>query len=184
MPARWLQLVPYKGQRVPKAHCCISIAEVKAHLGVPPQCAKLLLPTLWPPGCAAVVDGEIKNVSLSDYKGKYVILFWCVLLAIPCESVVLWRQQAIAGADRFRVGPATTAPWVIACLCGHSPMLECKHASLATLLCVRLASGLGLGSNNLVGKLSGDSHFSCSCRYPKGLFVLHDPALLRLAACP
>lgn len=25
---------------------------------------------------AAVVDGEIKNISLSDYKGKYVILFW------------------------------------------------------------------------------------------------------------
>ncbi len=25
---------------------------------------------------AAVVDGEIKNISLADYAGKYVILFW------------------------------------------------------------------------------------------------------------
>ncbi len=25
---------------------------------------------------AAVVDGEFKSISLSDYKGKYVILFW------------------------------------------------------------------------------------------------------------
>jgi hypothetical protein len=25
---------------------------------------------------AAVVDGEFKQVSLSDYAGKYVLLFW------------------------------------------------------------------------------------------------------------
>jgi hypothetical protein len=27
---------------------------------------------------AAVIDGEIRNISLSDYRGKYVVLFWCV----------------------------------------------------------------------------------------------------------
>ena len=26
--------------------------------------------------CRALVDGELKDVSLSDYKGKYVILFF------------------------------------------------------------------------------------------------------------
>jgi hypothetical protein len=30
------------------------------------------------PAAAAVIDGEIRNISLSDYRGKYVVLFWCV----------------------------------------------------------------------------------------------------------
>lgn len=33
-------------------------------------------PTHRPLSAAAIIDGEVKQVSLSDYKGKYVILFF------------------------------------------------------------------------------------------------------------
>ena len=47
--------------------------------------------------CAAVVDGEIKDISLSDYKGKYVILFW-----YPKDFTFVCPTEIIAFSDRAK----------------------------------------------------------------------------------
>lgn len=49
------------------------------------------------PLCAAVVDGEIKDVKLSDYKGKYVILFW-----YPKDFTFVCPTEIIAFSDRAK----------------------------------------------------------------------------------
>lgn len=46
---------------------------------------------------AAIVDGEIKNVSLEDYKGKYVILFW-----YPKDFTFVCPTEIIAFSDRAK----------------------------------------------------------------------------------
>ncbi|KAL6769544.1 PRX7 [Auxenochlorella protothecoides x Auxenochlorella symbiontica] len=45
----------------------------------------------------AVVDGEIKDISLSDYKGKYVILFW-----YPKDFTFVCPTEIIAFSDRAK----------------------------------------------------------------------------------
>lgn len=45
----------------------------------------------------AVVDGEIKTVSLADYKGKYVVLFW-----YPKDFTFVCPTEIIAFSDRAK----------------------------------------------------------------------------------
>ncbi|KFM28557.1 Peroxiredoxin-2 [Auxenochlorella protothecoides] len=49
------------------------------------------------PEFSAVVDGEIKDISLSDYKGKYVILFW-----YPKDFTFVCPTEIIAFSDRAK----------------------------------------------------------------------------------
>jgi hypothetical protein len=49
---------------------------------------------------AAVIDGEIRNISLSDYRGKYVVLFWCVIASISCVAAVV----ALVSTRASRIG--------------------------------------------------------------------------------
>lgn len=44
-----------------------------------------------------MVDGEIKDISLSDYKGKYVILFW-----YPKDFTFVCPTEIIAFSDRAK----------------------------------------------------------------------------------
>lgn len=46
---------------------------------------------------SAVVDGEIRDVSLSDYKGQYVILFW-----YPKDFTFVCPTEIIAFSDRAK----------------------------------------------------------------------------------
>eukprot|EP00775_Hariotina_reticulata_P012210 gene12210-12347_t len=45
----------------------------------------------------AVIDGEIRNISLSDYRGKYVVLFW-----YPKDFTFVCPTEIIAFSDRFK----------------------------------------------------------------------------------
>ncbi|KAI9322330.1 thioredoxin-like protein [Dichotomocladium elegans] len=45
----------------------------------------------------AVVDGEFKNVSLSDYKGKYVVFFW-----YPMDFTFVCPTEILAFSDRVK----------------------------------------------------------------------------------
>ncbi|VDN96857.1 unnamed protein product [Rodentolepis nana] len=47
--------------------------------------------------CKALVDGEIKDVSLSDYKGKYVVLFF-----YPMDFTFVCPTEIIAFNDRAK----------------------------------------------------------------------------------
>lgn len=46
---------------------------------------------------AAVIDGEIKQLKLSDYKGKYVVLFW-----YPKDFTFVCPTEIIAFSDRAK----------------------------------------------------------------------------------
>jgi hypothetical protein len=46
------------------------------------------------PFCAAIVNGEVKQVSLDDYKGKYVILFWYPKVRLPASQTACSWQHA------------------------------------------------------------------------------------------
>lgn len=45
----------------------------------------------------AVVDGEFKDISLSDYKGKYVVLFW-----YPMDFTFVCPTEILAFSDRVK----------------------------------------------------------------------------------
>jgi peroxiredoxin (alkyl hydroperoxide reductase subunit C) len=45
----------------------------------------------------AVIDGEIRNISLSDYRGKYVVLFW-----YPKDFTFVCPTEIIAFSDRAK----------------------------------------------------------------------------------
>lgn len=47
------------------------------------------------------MDGDFKTISLSDFKGKYVVLFFCeaLLLALPAAAdwvLARWRSRRAA----------------------------------------------------------------------------------------
>lgn len=64
----------------------------------------------------AVVDGEIKTVSLADYKGKYVILFWYpkdFTFVCPTEIIAFSdRAQEFANLDCQLIAASTDTPEV------------------------------------------------------------------------
>jgi hypothetical protein len=43
---------------------------------------------------AAILNGEVKQVSLDDYKGKYVILFWYPKVRLPASQTACGWQHA------------------------------------------------------------------------------------------
>jgi alkyl hydroperoxide reductase subunit AhpC len=55
--------------------------------------------------CEAVVNGEFKDVALSDYKGKYVVLFFYPLdftFVCPTEILRVQRPRRRVPQDRVR----------------------------------------------------------------------------------
>ncbi len=102
----------------------------------------------------AVVDGDFKTISLSDYKGKYVVLFFCefcsslcwssptvdfvTLLCLPLplavqgETASLGRQTGSwAGSRQQGLGPAwrQLAPWLPLLRSVRSPTASQSHAA-------------------------------------------------------
>ena len=45
----------------------------------------------------AVVDGEFKDISLSDYKGKYVVFFW-----YPMDFTFVCPTEILAFSERVK----------------------------------------------------------------------------------
>lgn len=45
----------------------------------------------------AVVDGEFKDISLSDYKGKYVVFFW-----YPMDFTFVCPTEILAFSERIK----------------------------------------------------------------------------------
>jgi len=52
--------------------------------------------------CQALVDGEFKSVSLSDYRGKYVVLFFYPLdFTFVCPTEIIAFSEAVAQFKRI-----------------------------------------------------------------------------------
>ncbi|KDD72450.1 hypothetical protein H632_c3328p0 [Helicosporidium sp. ATCC 50920] len=58
----------------------------------------------------AVVDNEIKDVSLADYKGKYIIFFW-----YPKDFTFVCPTEIIAFSDRAKEFEALNCQARVAC---------------------------------------------------------------------
>lgn len=65
----------------------------------------------------AVVDGEFKDVSLSDYKGKYVVLFW-----YPMDFTFVCPTEILAFSDRVKEFEALNTA-VLAASCDSGMLL-------------------------------------------------------------
>ncbi|KAI7876424.1 AhpC/TSA family protein [Lichtheimia hyalospora FSU 10163] len=79
----------------------------------------------------AVVDGEFKDVSLSDYKGKYVVFFW-----YPMDFTFVCPTEILAFSDRIKEFEALNTA-VIAGSC------DSEFSHLAWINTPRKQGGLG-----------------------------------------
>ncbi|CDS05373.1 Putative Peroxiredoxin [Lichtheimia ramosa] len=79
----------------------------------------------------AVVDGEFKDVSLSDYKGKYVVLFW-----YPMDFTFVCPTEILAFSDRVKEFEALNTA-VLAASC------DSEFSHLAWINTPRKQGGLG-----------------------------------------
>ncbi|KAI8985444.1 thioredoxin-like protein [Pilobolus umbonatus] len=79
----------------------------------------------------AVVNGEFKDISLSDYKGKYVVFFW-----YPMDFTFVCPTEIIAFSDRIKEFEALNTAVI-----GASTDSEFSH--LAWINTPRKAGGLG-----------------------------------------
>ncbi|KAJ8661228.1 peroxiredoxin [Lichtheimia ornata] len=79
----------------------------------------------------AVVDGEFKDISLSDYKGKYVVLFW-----YPMDFTFVCPTEILAFSDRVKEFEALNTA-VLAASC------DSEFSHLAWINTPRKQGGLG-----------------------------------------
>lgn len=79
----------------------------------------------------AVVDGEIKNISLSDYKGKYVVLFF-----YPKDFTFVCPTEIIAFSDRAKEFEALNCQVIAA-------STDTEECHLAWIRTPRSRGGLG-----------------------------------------
>ncbi|CDH52293.1 peroxiredoxin 1 [Lichtheimia corymbifera JMRC:FSU:9682] len=79
----------------------------------------------------AVVDGEFKDVSLSDYKGKYVVLFW-----YPMDFTFVCPTEILAFSERVKEFEALNTA-VLAASC------DSEFSHLAWINTPRKQGGLG-----------------------------------------
>ncbi|GAB4816590.1 hypothetical protein N2152v2_003636 [Parachlorella kessleri] len=79
----------------------------------------------------AVIDGEFKNISLSDYKGKYVILFW-----YPKDFTFVCPTEIIAFSDRAKEFEALNCQLIAA-------STDTAEVHLAWIKTARNRGGLG-----------------------------------------
>ncbi|KAI9316352.1 AhpC/TSA family protein [Dichotomocladium elegans] len=79
----------------------------------------------------AVVNGEFKDVSLSDYKGKYVVFFW-----YPMDFTFVCPTEILAFSDRIKEFEALDTA-VIAASC------DSEFSHLAWINTPRKQGGLG-----------------------------------------
>jgi peroxiredoxin 1 len=121
----------------------------------------------------AVVNGEFKNISLSDYKGKYVILFF-----YPLDFTFVCPTEIIAFSDRSDEFRALNCE-VIAC------STDSQFSHLAWINTPRKQGGLG----EMKIPLLADTSLKVSRAYGvlneeagidfRGLFIIDDKGRLR-----
>lgn len=125
----------------------------------------------------AVVDGEFKTVSLSDYKGKYVVLFF-----YPLDFTFVCPTEIIAFSDRIAEFEALDTA-VLGC------SIDSKFTHLAWINTPRKKGGLGEMKIPLIGDISkeicqkyevlvqdGEGDIGAAFR---GLFIIDPQGVLR-----
>ncbi|XP_075589340.1 peroxiredoxin 2 isoform X3 [Dermatophagoides farinae] len=121
---------------------------------------------------AAVVGGQFKEISLSDYKGKYVVLFFYPMdFTFVCPTEIIAFSER---ADEFRKMNCE----VIAC------STDSKFSHLAWINTPRKEGGLGEMNIPLLAdknaKISQDYGVYLDDGVPlRGLFIIDDKQILR-----
>ncbi|XP_076001351.1 peroxiredoxin-2 [Genypterus blacodes] len=121
----------------------------------------------------AVVDGQFKDIQLSDYKGKYVVFFF-----YPLDFTFVCPTEIVAFSDRAEEFRSINCEVIAASTDSH-------FSHLAWINTERKAGGLG----NMKIPLVADLNHSISKDYGvlkeddgiafRGLFVIDDKGILR-----
>jgi alkyl hydroperoxide reductase subunit AhpC len=121
----------------------------------------------------AVVNGEFKEISLSDYKGKYLVIFF-----YPLDFTFVCPTEIIAFSDRAEEFRSINTE-VVACSC------DSQFSHLAWINTPRKQGGLG----NMNIPLLADKTCDIARRYGvlkedagipfRGLFIIDDKGTLR-----
>ena len=69
----------------------------------------------------AVVKGQFKEISLSDYKGKYVVLFF-----YPLDFTFVCPTEIIAFSDRWEIEVEWRSTFAFGCLSKKAPTVLAK----------------------------------------------------------
>ena len=81
---------------------------------------------------SALVDGEFKDISLSDYKGKYVVFFWYPMdFTFVCPTEILAFSERIKefeALDTAVIGASTDSGKFIYDMGGDFPWIIMKNA--------------------------------------------------------
>ncbi|KAL7636759.1 UNVERIFIED_CONTAM: hypothetical protein RMT77_012513 [Armadillidium vulgare] len=121
----------------------------------------------------AVIDGEFKNVKLSDYKGKYVVFFF-----YPLDFTFVCPTEILAFNDRVKEFRALNAE-VIAC------SVDSHFTHLAWTKAPRTEGGLGKLSIPLVSDITHTIAKDYGVYLEdqgvalRGLFIIDDKGILR-----
>lgn len=120
----------------------------------------------------ALVDGKFKEVSLSDYKGKYVILFF-----YPADFTFVCPTEIIAFSDNIAKFKAINVEVLGASTDSHFVHLAWTNVS-------RKDGGIGKIDYPLLGDKSGKIATDYGVLTPeglplRGLFVIDDKGILR-----
>lgn len=121
----------------------------------------------------AVIDGEIRNISLSDYRGKYVVLFW-----YPKDFTFVCPTEIIAFSDRFKEFDAIDCQVIAA-------STDTEECHLAWIKTPRNRGGLGYTQIPIVA----DTTKAIAARYGvllekagialRGLFIINPEGVIQ-----
>eukprot|EP00882_Tetradesmus_deserticola_P000619 GHRQ01000676.1.p1 GENE.GHRQ01000676.1~~GHRQ01000676.1.p1 ORF type:complete len:437 (+),score=128.24 GHRQ01000676.1:130-1311(+) len=121
----------------------------------------------------AVIDGEIRNISLSDYRGKYVVLFW-----YPKDFTFVCPTEIIAFSDRFKEFDAIDCQVIAA-------STDTEECHLAWIKTPRNRGGLGYTQIPIVA----DTTKAIAARYGvllekagialRGLFIINPDGIIQ-----
>lgn len=121
----------------------------------------------------AVIDGEIRNISLSDYRGKYVVLFW-----YPKDFTFVCPTEIIAFSDRAKEFDAIDCQVIAA-------STDTEECHLAWIKTPRNRGGLGYMQIPIVA----DTTKAVAARYGvllekagialRGLFIINPEGIIQ-----
>lgn len=120
----------------------------------------------------ALVDGKFKEVSLSDYKGKYVVLFF-----YPADFTFVCPTEIIAFSDRIAEFKQLNVEVLGASTDSHFVHLAWTNVE-------RKDGGIGKTDYPLLGDKSGQISTAYGVLTPsglplRGLFIIDDKGILR-----